>query len=205
MPSPKALHMKNTPKWGTPEWVIEKARELLIHFHLDPASSEEFNRIVQALMIYTEQDNGLAPGNVWAGNVFVNPPGGLVTEFWDKLTSSFATGSVDKAFWVGFSVEQLCTLADRPYHPMDFSTVILRKRLAFLRESPIIEPSDPSHPEALIDGEGQWYRKTGIKIVPGPSPSHGNYLTALGCDPAEFERVFGDYGKIYHGKLAGSR
>lgn len=194
MPSPKALHSHNSPKWGTPQWVIELARELLGYIHLDPASSEEFNIYVKALMIYTEDHNGLLPECEWAGNVFLNPPGGLVNEFWQKLCRAYIEDkTVTKAFWVGFSVEQLCTLADQKYHPGDFSTVILRKRLSFNQEL--------SGPEIILDvATGQTLvTHPPPRIAKGNSPSHGNYLTALGCDPALFEKLFKPYGKIIHG------
>jgi hypothetical protein len=142
--------------------------------HLDPASSEEFNFYVKAFMIYTEQSNGVLPECEWAGNVFLNPPGGLVKEFWQKLIKEYNSGRVSRAVWVGFSVEQLCTLADEPYHPADYSICYLRKRLNFVRED----------------------------LSVGGSPSHGNYISAIGCDPAEFERLFGHLGKIVHGKKA---
>jgi len=45
------------------------------------------------------------------------------------------SGTVTKALWVGFSVEQLCRFASHPQHPLDFSTVLLRKRLDFTDES----------------------------------------------------------------------
>jgi hypothetical protein len=171
MTSPNALHSAKTPKWGTPKDVIEAARELLGYIHLDPGSSDEFNTLVKALMIYTEQTNGLA--QEWYGNVFCNPPGGLVNEFWRKLSTSWLAGTVPKAFWVGFSVEQLCTLASEMLHPLVFSKCILRKRLSFNHEN----------------------------LTPGKGPSHGNYVTAIGCDPREFERIWGSKGKISHGKL----
>lgn len=200
MPTPKALHSKSTPKWGSTLWVIEAARRLLGYIHLDPASSEEFNCFVKALMIYTERDDGLAPECEWHGNVFLNPPGGLVTEFWNKLCKAIIKDkTVEKAFWVGFSVEQLCTLASEEFHPMDFSTCILRKRLAFQKEY-----SEPIYQEITVMGETEQV-VVGHKppvIIPGENPSHGNYVTALGCDPVEFERIFGPHGKIYHGKLS---
>lgn len=172
MPTPNALHSKKTPNWGTPTWVIEKARELMQEIHLDPASSPEFNQLVRALMIYTQKDNGLI--QVWGGNIFLNPPGGLVPEFWAKLMESVTTGQVDKAFWVGFSVEQLCQLADHVHHPFDFSTVVLRKRVSFNTEA----------------------------LTAGPSPSHGNYLTAIGVDRAHFDKLFRPLGRVIHGDLA---
>jgi hypothetical protein len=172
MPTPNALHSKKTPKWGTPQWIIERARDLLGEIHLDPASSPDFNRLVKALMIYTEVDNGLV--QEWGGNIFLNPPGGLVPEFWDKLCKSVVDGQVEKAFWVGFSVEQLCQLSDHQYHPYDFSTVTLRKRLSFNTEI----------------------------LQPGPSPSHGNYLTAIGVDRTQFDKLFRSLGRVVHGHLA---
>lgn len=171
MTSPKALHSATTPRWGTPPEIIELARQLMGFIHLDPASSEEFNYYVRALMIYTEQSNGLFPECEWTGNIFVNPPGGLVNEFWDRLIKEYQAGNIQKAVWIGFSVEQLCTLADKDLHPIDFDICILRKRLSFLRED----------------------------LTPGRGPSHGNYICALGCDAAEFKKLFGPLGKISHG------
>jgi len=172
MPTPKALHSKSTPKWGTPSLIIEKARVLLGDIHLDPASSAEFNQLVRALLFYTEHDNGLV--QPWAGNVFLNPPGGLVKEFWERLIEHVSTGIVEKAFWVGFSVEQLCLLADQEFHPMDFSFCVLRKRLAFNTEN----------------------------LASGGSPSHGNYVVGLGVDHQRFEELFKDLGKVTRGSLA---
>ena len=175
MSTPNALHSAKTPRWGTPAWLIELARKLLGYIHLDPASSIEFNFLVKALMVYTEKDNGLAPECLWAGNIFLNPPGGLVLEFWNKLCKSYLVDkSVDAGFWVGFSVEQLCTLASETYHPSDFSMCVLRKRLNFNRED----------------------------LQSGQSPSHGNYICAMGVDHAEFEKLFAPYGKVTRGKLS---
>ncbi len=216
MTTPSALHSKKTPNWGTPEQMVELARQLLGYIHLDPASSEEFNCIVRALMIYRKQDNGLAPEAIWAGNIFLNPPGGLVNEFWRKLCQAiFVDKTAERAFWVGFSVEQLCTLASEAYHPMDFSTCILRKRLSFNQQidTPILGDYTGTRPtqmiyvkdmtsgnrvERLMDIIG-WQPP---EIIKGDSPSHGNYVTAINCDHAEFERLFSPLGKVTRGKLA---
>lgn len=173
MSTPSALHSKKTPKWGTPQEIIEIGRQLLDgDIQLDPASSPEFNTLVQALMIYTEQDDALI--QPWAGNVFCNPPGGKVRKFWERLLQHIMTGEVEKAFWVGFSVEQLCQLTRSEFHPLDFSTCILRTRLPFNTEA----------------------------LIPGESPSHGNYVTALNCDRNLFDKLFLNQGKIIHGFLA---
>ena len=173
MTTPSALHSKKTFKWGTPRWVIQISKILLDNqIHLDPASSPEFNQLVQALVFYTEQDNGLI--QEWGGNVFLNPPGGLVNEFWQKLVTNIRSGQVEKAIWVGFSVEQLCTLADFTEYPLDYSTVILRKRLTSNTED----------------------------LTIGSSPSHGNYITGLNVDKDLFKKLFDRFGRVIHGVLA---
>lgn len=161
------LHSKKTPRWGTPSEIIELARQLLGHFDLDPASSPQFNTVVKANQIYTEGDNGLTLP--WLPKVFLNPPGGLVKPFWHHLHAQLQTNRTVQAFWVGFSLEQLATLVDPNFpHPLNFPTVILRKRLKFSSE------------------EGA---KSG-------APTHSNYLTAIGVDPGQFENLFSSYGKI---------
>ncbi len=186
--SPAALHSKKTPKWGTPEEISIRSRLALGGvIHLDPASSPEFNARVGALRILTETDNGLTADwvvepelyglDLWpieGISLFLNPPGGLVRQFWDRLLEHYEAGAIRNAVWIGFSVEQLCTLQDSKFYPLDFSTVIPRKRLAFTQES----------------GES------------GGSPSHGNYITGIGIDREIFSSVFGDLGRIVHGSQA---
>ncbi len=186
MTSPQALHSAKTPNWGTTQWVIEAARELLgWTIDLDPGSSHEFNQYVLASRIITEQDNALIQDwYEWACfgmevkplsiSVFVNPPGGLVNEFWRKLIAGYHAGQFSRCFWVGFSVEQLCTMASEDTHPLDYSTCVLRKRLSFIKP----------------DGSK------------GGAPSHGNYVTALGVDHTAFMRLFTQHGKVTRGDLA---
>lgn len=183
MATPQALHSKKTPKWGTPEEIAIRGRMAMGgEIHCDPASSPEFNARIGALRIITEAEDGLrAP---WVGeglitpirgiNLFLNPPGGLVTPFWVRLIREWAEGNVARAIWIGFSVEQLCTLQDADLWPMDFSTCVLRKRLSFTQES----------------GET------------GGSPSHGNYITGIGVSGEIFATCFGDLGRIVSGSMA---
>lgn len=189
MSTPSALHSKKTPKWGTPEEIaMLSAMALGGAIHLDPASSPEFNQRVGALKIITEAEDGLKtpwnydpnsdldplPREIPPCSVFLNPPGGLVKEFWARLVQHYAEGLVRNAIWIGFSVEQLCILQDTDLYPLDFRTVILRKRLAFTQESG----------------------------TPGGSPSHGNYITGLGIGEEIFSSCFGDLGRIVVGALA---
>lgn len=171
MPS-NILHSKATPRWGTPEELVGLARLVMGGLDLDPCSEEKFNKVIQAPTYYSlleRDEDGLALP--WFGRVFCNPPGGLVKRFWQKALAE----NIEQMFWVGFSVEQLCILADEPAHPLDFSCCILRRRVGFTRHD---------------DFEG--------------SPAHGNYVCGVGVDPARFEATFSRFGKVIHGKLSGA-
>jgi len=86
----KSVHVsKNTGEneWYTPSRYIEAARLTMVTIDLDPASSELANKIVNATVIYTMDDNGL--NKEWFGNVWLNPPYAqpLMGQFSEKLVS----------------------------------------------------------------------------------------------------------------------
>lgn len=76
--SPRWEHSSESNEHGTPPEIVYPAQDVLGVIDLDPASDELFNQIVEAKKIYTEADDGLAQR--WFGNVFLNPPGGLLDE-----------------------------------------------------------------------------------------------------------------------------
>lgn len=124
------LHSRKTPKWGTPADIIERARRVMGGIDLDPCSSDEFQKTVQAECYYSLDDRGENGLELpWFGRVFCNPPGGLVREFWRKAFLH----NIDQMIWVGFSLEQLALLANESPHPLDFVTCIPRKRIHFTR------------------------------------------------------------------------
>ncbi len=167
-----ARHSKEETRWGTPSDIVERARNTMGSIDLDPCSSISFNSVVRAEKFYSLDDfgqNGLELP--WEGNVFVNPPGQLVKQFWRKAFGKDTINDWEKLFWVGFSVEQLALLADEEFHPMDFSFCILRKRIKFIRH----------------DGYSG-------------SPSHANYVCAVNVDHKEFTNQFEQLGRIYRYK-----
>lgn len=84
----KGAHVSNNSgnnEWYTPIEYIDSARLVMGSIDLDPASSEDVNKKIQAEFIYTKETNGLK--NKWYGNVWLNPPYevGLVDEFVEKI------------------------------------------------------------------------------------------------------------------------
>jgi hypothetical protein len=160
-----AQHSKASVEWGTPEDTIERSRRALGgRIELDPMSGDNFNQYVRAERIFTKEMDGLSMR--WeAETLFLNPAGGLIRQAWEKLCTAVLNGSVNRAIWIGFSMEQLCRLADCAYHPLQMPTVIVRKRLKF---------RDPASTK--------------------DRPTHGNYITGINIEPHHFKKCFGDLG-----------
>jgi hypothetical protein len=80
-------HNTGNMEWYTPDHILQFARGMLGGpFDLDPASSEQANRVVGASRFYTKEMNGLALP--WeAERLWLNPPysRGLLAQFIDKL------------------------------------------------------------------------------------------------------------------------
>jgi len=169
-----ARHSKKSVRWGTPpEWVEMACVALGGRPDLDPMSEAKFNEVVRADCFFTAKEDGI--NKSWqCKRMLINPPGGLVVLAWRKLVDAWCRGAVLRAVWFGFSVEQLCVLADEPLHPMDFSLLTCRKRIDFLTQ----------------------------RLKPGSRPSHGNYVVGIGMPAADFERAFAGRGRFNHGKHA---
>lgn len=171
-----AKHSKVSREWYTTSEYVEAARELMGGIDCDPASCKQAQMTVRADEYYTKESNGLV-GKAWRGRIFLNPPGGLVREFWQELISQWRAGGVTQAIWIGYSLEQLQTLQRYSYHPLLFPMCVPRKRIAF-------------------DSPGQEKR----------SPTHANYICYLprldvpdSFDVRRFHDLFGSFGATNHG------
>lgn len=183
MKKPKNVrHSSEDPHWMTPPELVALIREALGgDIDLDPFGSATSNLVVLATTYFDGGARGDGFALPWyAARMLVNHPGKTTKRSWRKLVDEFVACSFERACWVGFSVEQLCLLADPALpgetdverimrgaiHPLDFTTVLLRKRIAFRREVP--------------RGDGD-----------GDNPSHSNYLCFPGVPLEDVRRVFG--------------
>lgn len=196
-----ARHTMDSDSWYSPKPFVEAARETMGGLDLDPASHGEANRIVQADRFLSEAENGLT--REWWGRVFLNPPGGLVNEFWQKLTLELFYGRINQAIWIGYSLEQLQTLqhAGTPTTPSDYPECIPRRRIAFVKN----EAKKAARIAKLLEkAEAPAASKRARDIAaairrgqpPKDAPSHRNYITYIGPRVEDFERVFSQFGKV---------
>lgn len=180
-----ARHSMDTPEWYTPSTIVEPARRVFDGvIDLDPASHEEANRTVKAERYYTEQDNGLI--QPWDGSSFVNPPGGLVNEFWHKWCVEWLSGRMREGIWVGYSLEQLQTLQNinAKLLPWDFAVCYPRKRIAFIEN----EAKRAVRVEKLL--------KQGKEPNKKSQPSHANYIVYAGKNTSAFFSEFAPLGRV---------
>ena len=80
---PFVVNNSGNMEWYTPSEYVESARRVMGKIDLDPASRDLANEIVKAAKYYTQAEDGLL--QEWSGNVFMNPPYGLVERFAKKF------------------------------------------------------------------------------------------------------------------------
>lgn len=198
-------HSNKSVEHGTPPWILDCVRATFQkHIDMDPCSTEVFNQHVDATVFYTKEEDGLL--QPWAGDVYVNPPGGrmLAPEGYSQPVPTKeqlrAFGEDDfsaPAFWwqhtwrmwVQKKISQAAFMCFNPEllryaqqfhmvgHPLEYSTVVFRKRLEF----------------------------NNIALEPQTSPAHMNMLFWLpphdGGRREDFERFFfiwSPHGYVHH-------
>lgn len=176
-PPAAARHSALHHDWLTPVPIITAAWQTMGGIDLDPASDADANERVRATTFYDQTLDGLT--QPWTGRIFLNPPGGQVSRFWNYLVGEYAAQRVEQAIWVGYSLEQLQTLQISSYiTPLDFPLCITKHRIAF----------------ELSAAQRDLRRQQGLS--PATSPSHSNYLCYIGTNHDAFRAAFVAFGKL---------
>ena len=99
---PKEAANSGLEDWWTPPAILAAARTAMGGIDLDPCSSPAANEVVQALRIFSMEDDGLSQD--WAGRVWMNPPFRLakIRQFTSKLISSLQSGEAEQACTITF-------------------------------------------------------------------------------------------------------
>lgn len=95
---PVSYHISDDSyEWYTPKEYIEAARGVMGSINLDPASSKEAQKTVQADYFYTKEDDGLKQDLF--GNVWLNPPYNmpLIEQFIDKVVTAYQEQKISSA------------------------------------------------------------------------------------------------------------
>jgi ParB family transcriptional regulator, chromosome partitioning protein len=82
-------------EWYTPRSYLERARQVMGDFDLDPASSAVAQEQVRAKSYFTVGDDGLS--QPWNGRVWCNPPYCEAGKFVAKLIDEFSAGRISQA------------------------------------------------------------------------------------------------------------
>ena len=186
-----AQHSSVTTEHYTPSVIVEAARTMLGEIDMDPASCELAQDMVKATAWYGPGsplgEDGLA--EPWMGRVFLNPPGGRVTEeyqgmgthsnaalWWARLASSWQKGEVDAAIFIGFTLEILRSAqAMQVPQPLDFPLCVPSSRIAFDTLNRIVEKKkDKKMIRELIDPT----EPEGVRVS-SDSPTHANVIVYL--------------------------
>lgn len=101
--------MKTQDNWQTPDYILNTVRGFFDGgIDTDPCTSVHANLRVQAGTAFTAEDDGLQ--QCWAGNVFVNPPSGLVKEFFAEAQAQAADAVPEGIVFLAFNIEAVRTL-----------------------------------------------------------------------------------------------
>jgi hypothetical protein len=163
---------RDTNDWYTPPRFADSARAVMGSIDLDPATSFYANRHIRAERIYTKNDDGLAPSNLWRGNVWMNPPyGGLQKAFLERLVTEHEAGAVPQAVVClnGYRYDT------RWFQPMwRYSLCFAAQRVGFLGGA----------------------SENGAKSEDDNNPANGTVFVYLGDRKDAFAEEFKKYGNV---------
>lgn len=166
---PAALVSSESKEWYTPAAYIEAAREVMGAIDLDPASCETANRVVNAAVYFTAEDDGMAAE--WHGRVWLNPPYGREEGETDSNQARWSRRLIAE-YMAGRVTEAVLLVNATPSN----------KWWAPLWDFPI----------CFTDHRIRFYSADGVMS----GPTHSNALVYLGPNVDAFDRVFTRLGVV---------
>lgn len=127
---PHVSHNSGENEWYTPPEYLEAARAVLGEIELDPASSKDANKRVQATKFYTRETDGLA--KEWKGRVWMNPPyaSDLIGKFTTKLTQHYIKDDISEAVVLVNNATETTWFQEMANHAT--AIVLITPRIKFL-------------------------------------------------------------------------
>lgn len=104
----KLLTSSESNEWYTPQFITDKARELMGSIDIDPASNSTSQTWINAETYFTKENDGMLRS--WYGNMFMNPPYGQKNKkidnygadaWYKKAFKEYLKGNVTEAIIVG--------------------------------------------------------------------------------------------------------
>lgn len=163
---PHVSNNSGNNEWYTPPDYIAAARLAMGGIDLDPATSDIANRTVDAIAIFTAEDDGLK--QTWHGRVWMNPP------YAQPMISEFADAVSDK--YDASEIEQACVLVNNATETAWFQRMVASA-------SAVCFPR----------GRVRFLNPAG---APVGAPLQGQAVIYMGPDPDRFAHAFASFGPV---------
>jgi hypothetical protein len=146
---------------------------------------------VRAAFYFDKERSGLDARAMWNGRVFLNPPGGLVRDFWRRLEAEVTFRRTTQAVWIGYSLEQIQTLQTDGRGPASLASAICypRARMKF-----DVSELERARLQAVLDAKLAAEGKPSRRWT--NSPTHANFIAYIGPSPDRFADLFGAFGEV---------
>ena len=155
-------HSSRSDKWYTPVDIIDRAKHVLGHIDVDPATDAFGNSRIGATYAITKEMDGLSTEWAFMGEqhpvtAFLNPPGwklgnkSLSALFWQKLMQLRERGALAHAIFMAFSIEAMQTTQGKGCKSIGhFPCCIPAKRLRFDKPDGHVNSQAPSHSNVIV-------------------------------------------------------
>lgn len=132
-------------RWGTPKTITDRVLKVLGKVDIDPCSEPGWNP-TNASQVLTDGLN-----NPWYGKAFVNPPGKLKKQFWNKLVDHWSAKDVTAAIYIAYSIEELQTSqVGTKFSLLDFPICYPDRRVSYVNIDTGLGMTKPTHASAIV-------------------------------------------------------